>query len=40
VLGDDVWELVRPDRPQPFERLGTGIDPARLESVVSTLERI
>ena len=24
VLGDDVWELVRPDRPQPAERHGSG----------------
>ena len=40
VLGDDVWELVRPDRPQPLDRLGTGIKPARLEHVISTLERI
>jgi hypothetical protein len=40
VLGDDVWELVRPDRPQPLERLGTGIKPDRLERVVSTLEHL
>ncbi len=40
VLGDDVWELVRPDRPQPIDRIGTGIEPARLEHVVSTLEHI
>jgi hypothetical protein len=40
VLGDDLWELVRPDRSPPLERLGTGIEAARLERVVSTLERI
>jgi len=40
VLGDDVWELVRPDRPQPMERLGAGIDEAHLGRVVSALEQI
>jgi hypothetical protein len=40
VLGDDVWELVRPDRPQPAERLGAGIDPAQLDRVVTALERV
>ena len=40
VLGDDVWDLVRPDRPQPLERLGVGIDAAHLERVVSALEQV
>ena len=40
VLGEDVWELVRPDRPQPLERLGAGIDEAHLERVVSALEQV
>ena len=40
ALGDDVWELVRPDRPEPVNRHGAGIDAARLERVVSALERI
>ena len=37
VLGDDVWELVRPDRPQPTERDAAGIDPASLDRVVEAL---
>jgi hypothetical protein len=40
VLGADVWELVRPDRPQPAQRLGPGITPADLERVVVALEQI
>jgi hypothetical protein len=40
ALGDDVWELVRPDRPQPAERHGSGIDEARLCRVVTALERV
>jgi hypothetical protein len=40
ALGDDVWELVRPDRPQPTERHGSGIDEAQLGRVVAALERV
>jgi hypothetical protein len=40
VIGDDVWELVRPDRPQPADKHDPGIDEARLERVVMALESI
>ena len=41
LLGDDVWELVRPDRPQPAERHGPGHRRARRSSrVVTALERV
>jgi hypothetical protein len=40
ALGDDVWELVRPDRPQPSQRHGSGIDEARLGRIVSALEHL
>ena len=40
VLGDDVWELLRPDRPPPADRLGPGISLGRLRAVVDALERI
>ena len=40
VLGDDAWDLVRPDRPQPSERHGAGIDEATLDRVVTALERV
>ncbi len=40
VLGEDVWELVAPDRGPPLERHGAGIEEARLESVVAALEQV
>ena len=40
LLGDDVWELLRPDRPPPVDRLAPGISLARLRAVVDALERI
>jgi hypothetical protein len=40
ALGDDVWEIVRPDRPQPTERHGAGIDEAHLGRVVTALEHV
>ena len=40
ALGKDVWELVRPDRPQPEERHGAGIDEASLDRIVTALEHV
>ena len=40
VLGDETWELVRPDRPPPSDRQARGIPPEALERVVSSLEAI
>ena len=40
VLGEDVWELVRPERPVPTVRHGAGIDEAELGRVVRALERV
>jgi hypothetical protein len=40
ALGEDVWEIVRPDRPQPAERHGSGIDEAHLRRVVTALESV
>jgi hypothetical protein len=40
ALGEDVWEIVRPDRPQPAERHGLGISEARLGRVVTALESV
>ena len=40
VLGDETWELVRPDRPAPSDRQARGIPPDALERVVSSLEAI
>jgi hypothetical protein len=38
LLGDDVWELLRPDRPVPIDRNGPGLPMRRLRHVVETLE--
>jgi hypothetical protein len=40
LLGADAWELVRPDREAPRDRLTTGIPPGELEQVVDALERV
>ncbi len=40
ALGNDLWEIVRPDRPQPDERHGSGIGAAELDTVVTALESI
>ena len=38
LLGPDVWELVRPDRPTPRGRDAPGIPPRRLEEMLDVLE--
>lgn len=38
LLGDETWELVRPDRPVPRERRGPGITPAQLDRMITVLE--
>jgi hypothetical protein len=40
LLGEEAWELVRPDRPRPAETLGPGIAPAALDRVLATLEEL
>jgi hypothetical protein len=40
ILGEEAWELVRPDRPAPQERLGQGMSPGDLTRVVEALEAI
>jgi hypothetical protein len=40
ILGEDVWELVRPDRPPPEDRQAKGIPPRELARVVEALEAI
>ena len=40
ALGEDVWDLVRPDRPQPSARHGAGIREDALDRVVTTLEHL
>jgi hypothetical protein len=40
LLGDDAWELLRPDLPAPADPHGPGISLGRLRRVVDALERI
>ena len=40
VVGSDVWELIRPDRPPPENRTAPGIPLADVERAVGALERI
>jgi hypothetical protein len=38
ALGPDAWELLRPDRPPPADRIGPGLPLARLTEIVTKLE--
>jgi hypothetical protein len=40
ALGPEAWELVRPDRPPPPDRLARGRPLAELRAAVDALERI
>lgn len=40
LVGAEAWELVRPERPSPGDRLARGPRPARLRVVVEDLERL
>jgi hypothetical protein len=40
ALGDEAWELVRPDRPPPVDRQARGIPPEALGRVVDSLEAV
>jgi hypothetical protein len=38
VLGEEAWQLVRPDRPRPPDVFAPGIAPAELDRVLVVLE--
>jgi hypothetical protein len=40
LLGEDAWQLLRPDRPEPGDHDGPGIPMRELRSVVDTLEKL
>jgi len=40
LLGEDLWDLVRPARPFPADRHGPGVSPATLEAMLATLESL
>lgn len=40
LLGEEAWELVRPDRPPPERRHGAGLDLAALRRVLERLDAL
>jgi len=40
LLGDDVWEIVRPDRPAPTDRNAPGLPVRRVAAVIDAIERV
>ena len=40
LLGDDVWELLRPDRPEPPNRHGRGIPQEEIASAIARVEAL
>ena len=40
ALGDELWDVVRPDRPRPEHPLGPGMDRAGLEGIADRLEAL
>ena len=40
IFGGEAWELVRPDRPAPEDRLAKGIGTSELGQVVDALEAV
>lgn len=40
LLGEDLWELVRPDRPMPTDRLAPGLPVRRQRNLLDRVERI
>jgi hypothetical protein len=40
LLGDEAWELLRPDRPEPADRNAKGMSLSRIGELVGTLERL
>jgi hypothetical protein len=40
ALGDELWEIVQPEREPPSQRFGQGIPPERLARVIERLETL
>jgi hypothetical protein len=40
VVGEAAWELLRPDRPDPADRHGSGMEISALAAVIDALEKI
>lgn len=40
LLGEELWDVVRPDRPRPLDRRARGLELSELERMVDRLERL
>jgi hypothetical protein len=40
LLGDEVWELLRPDRPDPEDRHGPGVQREQVVAVIEAVEAL
>ena len=40
ILGDDAWELLRPDRPEPEDPQASGLSLRRIGGLIDAIERI
>lgn len=40
LLGERLWDIVRPSRPFPEDRYGPGLSPAELCAMLEVLERL
>jgi hypothetical protein len=40
LLGEDGWDLLRPDRPAPADRHGPGVPPKRVAALIERLESL
>ena len=40
LLGEEAWELLRPDRPEPADRFGRGVPRERVAAVIERVESL
>jgi hypothetical protein len=40
LLGEEVWELLRPDRPEPADRHGPGVPRANVTAAIERVESL
>ena len=40
LLGEDVWDLLRPDRPEPADRHGPGVPRAQIAAAIERVEAL
>jgi hypothetical protein len=40
LLGEDVWELLRPDRPEPADRHGSGVPREQIVAAIEAVESL